>query len=197
MDEFKQFIKYYILLALDRAGVSLTSDNYAELDAALEDLETGIRRIVREEIATANEPDPALADHRPCAGEKGDTMPQQIALAKIELVQSRAKIDTETIEDYAHNMRMGTNFPAIRVVDDGETCWCYDGCHRTLAARQAKRETILASVHKGTRRDAVLWSCGVSATNGMRRTNEDKRRAVQILLDDPEWAQWSSREIAR
>ena len=31
----------------------------------------------------------------------------------------------------------------------------------------------------------------------MRRTNEDKRRAVFKLLADDEWAKWSDREIAR
>ncbi|MFM8323089.1 MAG: hypothetical protein ACKOC5_19435 [Chloroflexota bacterium] len=31
----------------------------------------------------------------------------------------------------------------------------------------------------------------------MRRTNEDKRRAVLALLNDAEWQQWSDREIAR
>src|SRR4051794_27961438 len=31
----------------------------------------------------------------------------------------------------------------------------------------------------------------------MRRTNEDKRRAVLTLLNDPDWARWSDREIAR
>jgi hypothetical protein len=31
----------------------------------------------------------------------------------------------------------------------------------------------------------------------VRRTNEDKRRAVATLLNDPEWSQWSDREIGR
>ena len=31
----------------------------------------------------------------------------------------------------------------------------------------------------------------------MRRTNEDKRRAVLRLLTDAEWGAWSDREIAR
>ena len=123
-------------------------------------------------------------------------MPQQIDLARIELVQSRARIEMEAVEDYAREMMMGANFPAIHVVYDGEIYWCYDGCHRVLAARQARQKTILASVHEDERRDAVLRSCGVNATNGMRRTNEDKRRAVQMLLDDPEWSEWSNREIA-
>jgi hypothetical protein len=30
-----------------------------------------------------------------------------------------------------------------------------------------------------------------------RRSNEDKRRAVQTLLSDPEWSGWSDREIVR
>ncbi len=31
----------------------------------------------------------------------------------------------------------------------------------------------------------------------MRRTRDDKRRAVRILLQDAEWRQWSDRAIAR
>lgn len=50
---------------------------------------------------------------------------------------------------------------------------------------------------KSTRRDAILFSAGANAAHGMRRTNEDKRRAVLTLLNDPEWAGWSDREIAR
>jgi hypothetical protein len=31
----------------------------------------------------------------------------------------------------------------------------------------------------------------------LRRTNADKRRAVQRLLNDAEWREWPNREIAR
>jgi hypothetical protein len=31
----------------------------------------------------------------------------------------------------------------------------------------------------------------------MGRSNEDKRKAVMVLLDDPEWSQWSDREIGQ
>ena len=41
---------------------------------------------------------------------------------------------------------------------------------------------------KGTQRDAILWSISANATHGLRRTNEDKRRAVTRLLQDPECA---------
>jgi hypothetical protein len=33
--------------------------------------------------------------------------------------------------------------------------------------------------------------------HGLPRTNADKRRAVELLLADAEWSQWSDREIAR
>lgn len=56
---------------------------------------------------------------------------------------------------------------------------------------------IAAEVRQGTRRDAILYSVGANATHGLRRTNADKRRAVETLLRDEEWSQWSNREIAR
>lgn len=32
---------------------------------------------------------------------------------------------------------------------------------------------------------------------GATRTNQDKRNAVELLLSDPDWSQWSNSEIAR
>jgi hypothetical protein len=43
----------------------------------------------------------------------------------------------------------------------------------------------------------VRFSVGANDTHGKRRTNEDKRRAVLMLLCDAEWSKWSNREIAR
>jgi hypothetical protein len=65
------------------------------------------------------------------------------------------------------------------------------------AARQNKQPKLLAEVRRGLKRDAVLYSVGANATNGQRRTNEDKRRAVLTLLNDPEWGKWSNSEVAR
>ena len=42
-----------------------------------------------------------------------------------------------------------------------------------------------------------IASLGANGSHGLPRTNADKRRAVEILLRDPEWSQWSDREIAR
>src|SRR4051812_28954917 len=40
-------------------------------------------------------------------------------------------------------------------------------------------------------------AAGANSSHGLRRTNEDKRRAVLTLLNDEEWSQWSGNEIAR
>jgi hypothetical protein len=52
-------------------------------------------------------------------------------------------------------------------------------------------------VHQGTARDALLFALGSNTTHGLRRTPADKRRAVEVMLRDEEWAKWSDREIAR
>jgi len=35
----------------------------------------------------------------------------------------------------------------------------------------------------------LLYAVGSNATHGLRRSNADKRRAAQMLLEDPEWVQ--------
>jgi len=52
-------------------------------------------------------------------------------------------------------------------------------------------------VRQGGLRDAILHSASANATHGLRRTNDDKRRAVLMLLQDEEWGKWTAREIAR
>lgn len=111
--------------------------------------------------------------------------------------QPRARLDDGIIQEYAEAMIAGDVFPPVTVFHDGAAYWLADGFHRANASLRAGRETIDATVHQGTQRDAILWSISANATHGLRRTNEDKRRAVTRLLSDPEWAGWSNREIAR
>lgn len=44
-----------------------------------------------------------------------------------------------------------------------------------------------------------MYSVGANADHkpALPRSREDKRRAILTLLNDPEWSQWSDREIAR
>lgn len=110
--------------------------------------------------------------------------------------QPRAQIDLFTVEEYAANMTNGVIFPPVVVFYDGTNYWLADGFHRAEAAVKANVDLPM-DIRQGTRRDAVLHSVGANATHGLRRTNEDKRRAVMTLLADDEWRQWSDSEIAR
>ena len=102
--------------------------------------------------------------------------------------QPRARLDDAIIQEYAEAMIAGDVFPPVTTFHDGAVYWLADGFHRVNAALRAGRETIEATVHQGTQRDAILWSISANATHGLRRTNEDKRRAVTRLLQDPECA---------
>ena len=125
---------------------------------------------------------------------------KQLSLSQIRRdggTQPRAALDDETISDYAEAMQAGAQFPPVVVFYDGASYWLADGFHRVNAAIRAVLPTINAQVIPGTQRDAILYSIGANATHGLRRTNADKRRAVERLLRDDEWAKWSDREIAR
>ncbi|WMT85588.1 hypothetical protein NO932_11680 [Pelagibacterium sp. 26DY04] len=111
--------------------------------------------------------------------------------------QSRASLNDAVVEDYAQTVRDGTDFPAVVVFFDGKEHWLADGFHRVEAYRAAGAVEIEAEIHQGTRREAILYSVGANSSHGLRRTNDDKRRAVMTLLNDEEWSQWSDREIAR
>ena len=111
--------------------------------------------------------------------------------------QARECMNPEAIQEYASSMLEGAEFPPVILFFDGQVYWLGDGFHRVAAARQAKQKAVQAEVHDGGFRDALLFAVGANALHGLRRTNADKRRAVSRLLDDPEWGQWSDREISR
>lgn len=113
--------------------------------------------------------------------------------------QMRAGLNEVTAAEYADELRRGAVFPPVLVFFDGQTYWLGDGFHRVRAYFLAYGDQVgvPCEVRPGTRRDAVLCAAGANAVHGLRRTNADKRRAVEALLRDEEWGQWSDREIAR
>lgn len=129
------------------------------------------------------------------------TKPRTIRLDKIRVdsgLQARCQIDDATVEAYAQALRDQEDLPAVVVYDDGSgEYWLADGFHRDRAHRAAGMETIKAVVTKGSRRDALLYAIGANSQHGLRRTNADKRKAVMMLLDDPEWGKWSDRKLAK
>lgn len=111
--------------------------------------------------------------------------------------QPRAQFSMEIAKGYAEEMAAGAKFPPIVVYSDGKKYFLADGSHRLIAADLNGAADIEAEVVAGSLRDAILHAVGANATHGYQRTKADKRRAVEILLADAEWAAWSNRAIAR
>ncbi|MBP9032629.1 MAG: ParB N-terminal domain-containing protein [Pseudomonadales bacterium] len=111
--------------------------------------------------------------------------------------QSRAAMNEQAIADYAEALTEGATLPPITVYFDGECYWPSDGFHRIAAHKRIGALEIACEIVQGTRRDAVEASCRANATHGLPRTWDDKRRVVQLMLDDEDWSQWSNRKIAR
>jgi hypothetical protein len=128
---------------------------------------------------------------------------QKIMLIKIEQIridggtQQRAEIDYSVVDDYASAMTDGATLPPVTVVFDGTVYWLVDGFHRWHASRKAGFLDIEATIKNGSQRDAVLLSLGVNHAHGLRRSNADKRKAVETMLNDPEWRDFSNCEIAK
>jgi len=110
--------------------------------------------------------------------------------------QSRAKIDNETVKEYAAAIKAGASFPPVVVFYDSCDYWLADGFHRYHAHVAAGKASIAVESRNGSQRDAQLYSFGVNAEHGLRRSNADKRKAVMGMLDDSEWSVWSDRKIA-
>lgn len=131
---------------------------------------------------------------------------QRIDAAKLRTdggTQMRAQLDDSTVFEYTQAMIAANGwgtFPNVVAYYDGSTYWLGDGFHRVQAYRDAfpgSSEGVPVEVRSGTRRDAILHAAGANASHGLRRTNADKQRAVETLLRDNEWSQWSNAEIAR
>jgi uncharacterized ParB-like nuclease family protein len=111
--------------------------------------------------------------------------------------QSRAAISEDTVTDYAEAMSAGDEFPPVITFFDGVDYYLADGFHRLHAVKRLGKTSIQADVRTGTLRDAILYSLGANRDHGLRRSNADKRKCVQTLLDDFEWGDLSVNEMAR
>lgn len=102
---------------------------------------------------------------------------------RTENLQIRVEMQDECIEDYAAAYReRPEEMPPVVVFYDfmGDTYYLADGFHRVAAAKRAECTKIKAEVHEGTYKAALKYALGANAKHGLRRTNADKRNAMEI-----------------
>lgn len=112
-------------------------------------------------------------------------MTVQLELNKIRLdgdTQPRVQLDDSTVREYIDEIVGGAKFPPIVVFFDGSEYWLADGFHRYHAHLGLGLAEIESEVKQGTLEDARWYSFGVNKSHGLRRTNEDKRRAIEAAL---------------
>lgn len=99
--------------------------------------------------------------------------------------QARNGNSEETIEEYVEAMENGAEFPPLVVFFDIVTSLYIlaDGFHRLIAhLRVRPNGPIIVEQYSGTVEDAQWYSIGANKSHGLKRTNEDKRNAVELAL---------------
>jgi hypothetical protein len=109
--------------------------------------------------------------------------------------QARVGLDESTVERY---METPDDLPpGIVYRDEAGVNWLADGHHCHAARSRLGRDTMAVQVRPGSQRDAVAHAIGANADHGLPRSNADRRNAVTMLLDDPEWGKLSTEQLAR
>lgn len=105
--------------------------------------------------------------------------------------QMREKIDQATVNEYAEVVDA---LPPITLVFDGVDNWLADGFHRVAAFQQAGHDEIPAIIHHGDQETAIRMACGANAEHGLRRTNNDTKKAIKTAFET--WETASDRALA-
>ena len=109
----------------------------------------------------------------------------EISSLVTEGLQTRDGLAKAVVKDYAETLKAGMRLPPVTVVQDSVSGQLYlvDGYHRKAAAVMAGRTMIDAEITEGTFTDAVRLAIRANATNGLRRTNADKRNALKLAWE--------------
>lgn len=115
-----------------------------------------------------------------------------------ESIHPMAEVRPGLVKQYRDSLRRNRSMRPIDVFRDGDYTILADGFHRVRAARERGYEGLTARVFPGNRRDALLHALNASAPRDSRedrRTDADRRKAVDLLLSDPECSAWSDLRV--
>jgi len=113
--------------------------------------------------------------------------------------QAREKTCEDTVREYAEAMESGKRFPPIIVFFDIENAIYIlaDGFHRLFAHLRAQpNDLIIVEQYLGSFKDALRYAVCTNQSHGLKRTNGDKRRAVERYLLELNEENESDRQIA-
>lgn len=125
---------------------------------------------------------------------------ERLAIDQIEAsagTQIRVKIDDAVVKEYAEAIGAGAIFPPIVVFapKNSQRYILADGFHRLAAVKLLEKQTIGVEVKEGGTHEALSFALSANAAHGLRRSNADKRNAVMMALKDPNYDDWSLRQI--
>lgn len=98
--------------------------------------------------------------------------------------QVRADIHRDVVDDYSDAFKSKAKFPPIDAFHDGGKYLLADGFHRVMGASKAGLKQIECEIHQGDRAACIKFALSANAHHGIRRTNADKRHAVEIALKE-------------
>ncbi len=130
------------------------------------------------------------------------TKPRKLTLpiAKIRLdgaTQPRKELSDDVRREYRDLYKAGKELPPVVVFKDREgELWLADGFHRRWGAEDAKLAKIKCLVYEGELEEARWFSYAANQGHGLRRSNDDKRKAVKAALLHPKGAKMSDNAIA-
>lgn len=112
--------------------------------------------------------------------------------------QVRVKLDKDVIDAYREDLENGAVFPPVIVFAEkgSERYILADGFQRLFAYIHAERDEIEVEVQEGGMHEALMYALGANTAHGFRRSNRDKKNAVQMALKDPAISQMTQQEIA-
>lgn len=113
-------------------------------------------------------------------------------------LQPRDKLNKNHVHDLKDLIKEGKELPPVVIAElDGEYL-LVDGFHRLEAYRLARVERVPVDIRTGLDwKAARLLAFRLNATHGLALEKHEKTRMVRELLHDPDYGEYSNRELAR
>ena len=125
---------------------------------------------------------------------------QEFRLSDIHVdphLQVRADVDQDMIDEYTQAMKDGAVFPPIQLTATGNGYRLVDGRHRFEAANRIGLKTINAEVITAEGPMALATAIKANSAHGRQLSSQEKREALERLLQDSVVVGWSDRSISR